>query len=163
MWGLVQQFLVLAVVASNLERLDGLRGRPALLVLVVSAGFGLVHALNFRLVAATFLLELLIVPLYLKHRNLWPLAVLHGLGTGSDSMNGWSQVIYVACAAVVIAACWWRIAVGWPAHIRPRVAALVASVLIPLLVLAWALTGPLQHGWASRADAPSVSIEQGAP
>ena len=77
-WGLVQQFLVLAVVASNLERLDGLRGRPALLVLVVSAGFGLVHALNFRLVAATFLLELLIVPLYLKHRNLWPLAVLHG-------------------------------------------------------------------------------------
>jgi hypothetical protein len=44
----------------------------------VSAGFGLVHALNFRLVAATFLLELLIVPLYLKHRNLWPLAVLHG-------------------------------------------------------------------------------------
>ena len=93
----------------------------------------------------------------------WPLAVLHGLGTGSDSMNGWSQVIYVACAAVVIAACWWRIAVGWPAHIRPRVAALVASVLIPLLVLAWALTGPLQHGWASRADAPSVSIEQGAP
>ncbi len=93
----------------------------------------------------------------------WPVAVLHGLGTGTDSMNGWSQVIYVACAAVVLAACWWRIAVGWPAHIRPRVAALVASVLIPLLIVGWAFIGPLQHGWASRAGGPSASTEQVAP
>jgi methionine sulfoxide reductase heme-binding subunit len=93
----------------------------------------------------------------------WPLAVLHGLGSGTDTMNGWSQLIYVVCAAVVLAACWWRIAIGWPAHIRPRLAALAASVLIPVLVLAWAFAGPLQHGWASRAGAPATPTEQVAP
>jgi len=93
----------------------------------------------------------------------WPVAVLHGLGTGSDSMNGWAQWIYVACAAVVVAACWWRIAVGWPAHLRPRLAALVASVLVPAIVVVWAWSGPLQHGWAKRAGTPSPPSEQGLP
>ena len=32
----------------------------------------------FALVVATFVLELVIVPLYLWQRNLWPLGVLHG-------------------------------------------------------------------------------------
>ena len=40
--------------------------------------FGLLHAIDWRLVLATFLLELVIVPLYLRHRNLWPLGLLHG-------------------------------------------------------------------------------------
>jgi hypothetical protein len=33
-------------------------------------------------------------------------------------------------------------------------AAAVASVLVPLLVLAWTVTGPLQVGWARRAGTP---------
>jgi sulfoxide reductase heme-binding subunit YedZ len=85
----------------------------------------------------------------------WPVAVLHGLGTGSDSMNGWAQLVYVACAAVVLLACWWRIAVGWHAGSRQRLIALAASVLVPLAVFVWALNGPLQHGWARRAGTPS--------
>jgi sulfoxide reductase heme-binding subunit YedZ len=93
----------------------------------------------------------------------WLVAVLHGLGTGSDTMNGWAQLIYVACAAVVIAVCWWRIAVGWPAHLRPRLAALIASVLVPLIVVIWTFSGPLQHGWAQRAGTPTPSSEQVSP
>ncbi len=77
-WGLVQQLLMLGVVAGNLERVEYLRQRRALLVLLVALLFALVHAFNPRLVVATFLLELAIVPLYLRHRNLWPLGVLHG-------------------------------------------------------------------------------------
>ncbi len=77
-WGLTQQFLALGVVTRELERVEALRRRKALLVLLVALAFGLVHAFNPRLVAATFLLELAIVPLYLRHRNLWPLGVLHG-------------------------------------------------------------------------------------
>src|SRR5262245_13730331 len=77
-WGLIQQFLLLGVVVGNLERLDGLRQRKALIVLIVALLFGLVHAFNVRLVVATFFLELVIVPMYLQHRNLWPLGVLHG-------------------------------------------------------------------------------------
>jgi hypothetical protein len=77
-WGLIQQFLLLGVVVGNLERIDGLRQRKALIVLIVALIFGLLHAFNVRLVVATFLLELVIVPMYLRHRNLWPLGVLHG-------------------------------------------------------------------------------------
>jgi methionine sulfoxide reductase heme-binding subunit len=93
----------------------------------------------------------------------WLVAVLHALGTGSDTMNGWAQLIYISCAAVVIAGCWWRIAVGWPAHLQPRVAALVASVLVPLIVVIWALSGPLQRGWAQRAGTPAAPSEQVSP
>ena len=77
-WGLIQQFLVLAVVVGNLELLPALDRRPAMLVLIGAVLFAAVHAYNGWLVVATFFLELLIVPLYLTYRNLWPLGVLHG-------------------------------------------------------------------------------------
>ena len=77
-WGVIQQFLMLGVVASNLERIDALGRRKVLIVLLVALIFGLIHVSNRRLIVATFVLELLIVPLYLWQRNLWPLGVLHG-------------------------------------------------------------------------------------
>jgi sulfoxide reductase heme-binding subunit YedZ len=52
----------------------------------------------------------------------WLLAVVHGLGTGTDTTNGWVQVMYLVCAAVVFAAGWWRLAVAWRARPRPRAA-----------------------------------------
>ena len=92
----------------------------------------------------------------------WPVAVLHGLGTGSDSRMPWAWVVYVACTAVVLASCWVRVAMGWrttsPLGIRTRVAALVASIVLPIAALAWAATGPLQHGWARKAGTPPALI-----
>jgi len=85
----------------------------------------------------------------------WPIAVLHGLGTGSDTQAGWGQIVYVACAAAVLVACWCRLAIGWPANAGTRVAAGVASVLVPILVFVWAMSGPLESGWARRAGAPA--------
>src|SRR5262249_17389796 len=35
----------------------------------------------------------------------WPLAVLHGLGTGSDTQHGWAQLVYIVCAASRLVAC----------------------------------------------------------
>jgi sulfoxide reductase heme-binding subunit YedZ len=84
----------------------------------------------------------------------WPFAVIHGLGTGSDAGIAWAEAIYLVCTLVVLGACWWRIAVGWPEHRWERTAAAAASVLIPLAVLAWTVTGPLQVGWARRAGTP---------
>jgi sulfoxide reductase heme-binding subunit YedZ len=87
---------------------------------------------------------------------MWPIAVLHGLGTGSDTTNGWSQLVYLACFGVVLFACWWRIAAGWPAHRQgSRLAAALASVVVPLVVLLWAVGGPLQPGWAHKAGTPA--------
>jgi hypothetical protein len=77
-WGVLQQFLALGIVVTNLERLPVLRGRPTMLVVLSAVLFGLVHVYDARLVAGTFFLELWLVPLFLKYRNLWPLGVLHG-------------------------------------------------------------------------------------
>ncbi len=40
----------------------------------------------------------------------WPLAVIHGLGTGSDVRQTWMLAVDVICVAVVIAAVWVRVA-----------------------------------------------------
>jgi predicted ferric reductase len=49
----------------------------------------------------------------------WPVAVIHGLGTGSDSSQTWMLVVDAAAIAAVAAAVWWRLAVsGWTARIR---------------------------------------------
>jgi hypothetical protein len=77
-WGVIQQFLTLGIVVGNLERVRGLGERKGILVLVSAALFGLIHVYDVWLAGATFLLELAIVPLFLKYRNVWPLGALHG-------------------------------------------------------------------------------------
>ena len=48
------------------------------MILLGSAIFALVHVYDWRLAAATFGLELAVIPLYLRNRNLWPLGILQG-------------------------------------------------------------------------------------
>jgi methionine sulfoxide reductase heme-binding subunit len=42
----------------------------------------------------------------------WPVALLHGLGTGSDTSTLWGVLIDAACLAVVAAAVVWRVGTG---------------------------------------------------
>jgi len=51
----------------------------------------------------------------------WPVAVLHGLGIGSDAGQSWMLLLAAAAAAAVAGAVWWRVTVG--ASVRPTVAA----------------------------------------
>jgi methionine sulfoxide reductase heme-binding subunit len=39
----------------------------------------------------------------------WPIALLHGLGTGTDGGTGWLRTVAGLCAAVVVAAAGWRL------------------------------------------------------
>jgi sulfoxide reductase heme-binding subunit YedZ len=39
----------------------------------------------------------------------WPIAVIHGLGTGSDTGFTWMRALDVACAAAVLGAIGWRL------------------------------------------------------
>ena len=124
--------------------------------------------LGLGALAVDLLLAVVITSLLRRHLSLtvwravhwttwaaWPVALVHALGTGSDAGAVWAQAAFVVCTLVVLAACWWRIAVGWPGRQGVRAAAAVASVVIPLAVLAWAVTGPLQAGWARRAGTPA--------
>lgn len=90
----------------------------------------------------------------------WPIAVVHGLGTGSDVKTTWMLTITACCVIVVVAAVVFRATDGWSAHRRPKHAgargtAVALSVLIPLGILAWLPSGPLAAGWAKRAGTPS--------
>jgi predicted ferric reductase len=85
----------------------------------------------------------------------WPLAFVHGLGTGSDARVGWVQLLDVVCLAVVVAAVVWRLAVGWRPHAPARAAAAATTVALLLLVGGWAWAGPLRDGWAQKAGTPS--------
>lgn len=86
----------------------------------------------------------------------WPVAVFHGLGTGSDSMAWWMLALTGACVAAVLLAVFARIASTEsqaPEWLRPSAIAAAAAVAAGLVV--FAVQGPLQHGWARRSGTPA--------
>ena len=56
----------------------------------------------------------------------WPVAVLHGLGTGTDARSAWLQLLTAACVAGVVAALAARLLRDWPARAGLRLGALAA-------------------------------------
>ena len=92
----------------------------------------------------------------------WPLVVVHGFGSGTDSKLSLVLIVNVACVIAVVLAVWWRVAVGWPDHLGERVAGLAASLVAPLLLFVWLTGGPLADGWARRAGTPASLLGGGA-
>jgi methionine sulfoxide reductase heme-binding subunit len=88
----------------------------------------------------------------------WPVALVHGLGTGTDTKLGWVLALSLGSLLAVAAAVWWRLAEAWRPGV-PRteltVVATVASVVLPLAIVAWLLAGPLRAGWSLRAGTPT--------
>lgn len=52
----------------------------------------------------------------------WPLAMLHSMGTGSDTSSLWMRLVYGASAAAVLGAIAWRVSVQRPSLARPAAA-----------------------------------------
>jgi len=144
----------------------------------------------------------------------WPVAVLHGMGTGTDTRLGPVLLLYAGCLGAVVLSVWWRLVDAFalergaagagragaaaPAAAVARggrvsggrlsggrvsggrasavgVTAALASVAVPLGIVAFLLAGPLRPGWsrragtptslrtASAASAPATSPTAGAP
>jgi sulfoxide reductase heme-binding subunit YedZ len=85
----------------------------------------------------------------------WPIALLHGLGTGSDVKSSWMLALSVGCLLAVLAAVSVRIAAGWPDRIAQRGAALGGAALFTLGLILWLPSGPLGKEWARRSGTPS--------
>lgn len=51
---------------------------------------------------------------------LWPLAVTHSVGTGTDARSAWFLVILAACVLAVTAATAWRVSTGFVEHAAHR-------------------------------------------
>ncbi len=89
----------------------------------------------------------------------WPIAVIHGLGTGSDTKLGWVQIIYVICVAAVLCSLWWRLARGWTVDTGGRRGmAVLASIVLPVAITVWTVTGPLRPGWARKSGTPAALL-----
>jgi methionine sulfoxide reductase heme-binding subunit len=84
----------------------------------------------------------------------WPVALMHALGSGSDARTSWLALFALACAAAVVLSVLWRVASATGTPPRLRAGALVAALAVPLGILGWAASGPLQRGWAARAGTP---------
>jgi hypothetical protein len=83
----------------------------------------------------------------------WPVAVLHGLGTGTDTTAGWMLLLTAACLGAVLVAVWIRIARSSEAA-SVRVPAAALAAITPLGLVVFTLGGPLQPHWSRRAGTP---------
>jgi sulfoxide reductase heme-binding subunit YedZ len=92
----------------------------------------------------------------------WPVALLHGLGTGTDTPVRWVLVLTLLCVAVIAALIAWRLASGWPAHSGARVAGAIALVAALVAGGAWLSGGPLKAGWARRSGTPPSLLKHTA-
>lgn len=93
----------------------------------------------------------------------WPVAVVHGFGTGSDVHQHWMEAIAVACILAVLAAVAIRATIGWPGHLRLRIGALATSAAFAGGLVAWLPGGPLGKGWARRAGTPPALLSHASP
>ena len=85
----------------------------------------------------------------------WPVALVHGLGTGSDAKQGWMLILTAVCVVAVLLAIVWRAGSGWPEQRGIRATALAATAVGPIALIAWLIPGPLGAGWARRAGTPA--------
>ena len=91
----------------------------------------------------------------------WPVAVLHGLGTGSDTPVHWVLALTLACVGLIVVLTAWRLADGWPSHAAARLAGALALLLALVVGGAWLTAGPLQPGWARRSGTPTHLLNGG--
>ncbi len=89
----------------------------------------------------------------------WPIALVHGFGTGSDVNAGiWLMALSIGCLAFVVAAVLVRVISGWPENIAWRGAALGGAGAFSLFLLLWLPSGPLGSEWARRSGTPSTLL-----
>ncbi|HYZ82182.1 MAG TPA: ferric reductase-like transmembrane domain-containing protein, partial [Solirubrobacteraceae bacterium] len=89
----------------------------------------------------------------------WPIAVVHGFGTGSDVHQTWLVGITAACVVAVLLAVVARVVIGWPENLRIRVGALGVAGAFALGLLVWLPGGPMGKGWARRAGTPTALLK----
>ncbi len=83
----------------------------------------------------------------------WPVALWHGLGTGTDSRLSWLLMMDGLCVLIVGAAVLWRLRLAGPGAVRSAGTTVTAAFM--LATIAFVATGPLQPGWSRRAGTPA--------
>jgi methionine sulfoxide reductase heme-binding subunit len=93
----------------------------------------------------------------------WPVALLHGLGTGSDVKSAWILILSLACLAAVLATVLWRAAGAREQHAGRGRLALAGTGAFTLFLVLWLPGGPLGSEWARRSGTPSPLLGHSHP
>jgi Ferric reductase like transmembrane component len=162
---LVVVLLVVHILTALLDPFAHLRAVDAFVPFVsqyrpVWLGFG---ALAFDLLLALIITSLLRARLGLRAWRAahwaaylcWPVAVLHGLGTGTDARSLWLQALTAVCIGGVVVALAARLLRDWPARAGLRAGGLAGVFAALAGVVVFAVQGPLSQGWARRAGTPA--------
>lgn len=77
-WGTVQQFLTMGLIAGNLKDLKHIKFRKISIIVFTALLFSVVHFPSLWLMAATFILAMFYGYVYLKTRNIYAMGLFHG-------------------------------------------------------------------------------------
>jgi methionine sulfoxide reductase heme-binding subunit len=84
----------------------------------------------------------------------WPIALLHGFGTGSDVKGTWLLALSIGCLLAVVAAIVARVLSGGVTDGRGRSLAFGSAGAFCLFLALWLPGGPLGSEWARRSGTP---------
>lgn len=85
----------------------------------------------------------------------WPIALVHGLGTGSDTKGTWMLALELGCLAAVFAAVAFRVVGAWSEYPDRGRLTIGGGALFGVFLAVWLPTGPLGSEWARRSGTPS--------
>jgi len=90
----------------------------------------------------------------------WPIALVHALGTGTDTQLPVILFVEVVCTAAVLGAFAWRMTTGRSLPVARRTAAAAGALVLTLIIAGFALLGPLRPGWSHRSGTSSSLLAE---
>ncbi|MFI5046651.1 MAG: ferric reductase-like transmembrane domain-containing protein [Acidimicrobiia bacterium] len=92
----------------------------------------------------------------------WPVALVHGMGTGTDTSTPLLLAVDAACIIAVLLALWWRVGPQVVQRAAVRGSVVAGTLAASLLLAGWLFDGPLASNWARRAGTPAALLARGA-
>lgn len=90
----------------------------------------------------------------------WPIALLHGLGSGSDTRLPAGLAVYAGCVLAVAGALAWRLVVVRSPRAGWRVVTACAAIAVVVISAIFTAEGPLRPGWSRRSGTSAAVLAQ---
>jgi methionine sulfoxide reductase heme-binding subunit len=88
----------------------------------------------------------------------WPIALLHGLGTGTDVSSAWLLALCAVCVVAVLAAALARAIAALNEHPDRAWAGIGGIAIFAVFLAVWLPGGPLGAEWSRRAGTPAALL-----
>jgi sulfoxide reductase heme-binding subunit YedZ len=90
----------------------------------------------------------------------WPIALLHGMGSGTDTRLSVALFVNVVCVVSIVGAVGWRLITGRTFSPGRRIGLAAVGAVSLLVIGVVAVVGPLASGWSHRAGTSPALLAQ---